>query len=224
MKAESSPDERPRAAGDPGRSPPAGDVEQWIADARAGCSESLGKLAQRCRQYLLLVAGQELADDIRAKEGASDLVQETLLAAQQVFGRFEGTSEGELRLWLKRILLNKLAHASRSYLGTAMRDVRREMPLDDGHANSPGEPGHFIDQELTPRRSAIAREQADAIEQAIARLPEHHQRVIRLRSFERQSFVEIGRLLDISADAARKRWCQAIKRLRQQWEASDESR
>jgi RNA polymerase sigma-70 factor (ECF subfamily) len=203
----------------PARSPQdsAFDVEQWIAGARAGSSESLGQLAERCRRYLLLIANQEQNSAWLGKRGASDLVQETLLTAQQVFGRFEGNSEGELRLWLRRILLHKLAHADRSYRQTAARNVHRERPIDD--ISSVDERPATVDAALTPCRNAIAREQAAAIERALERLPDHYREIVLLRSFERQTFVEIGERLNLSADAVRKTWCQAIKRLRREWDA-----
>jgi RNA polymerase sigma-70 factor (ECF subfamily) len=202
--------------------PEPNEVEHWIADARAGGVESLGRLAERCRQYLLLVANRELDAGLRSKLGASDLVQETLLTAQQVFGQFAGNSEQELRLWLRAILLNTTAHTSRWYRQTEKRDIHRERPL--WNAGSGDDAWHCIAGQDTPCRNAIANEQTLAIEQAVNCLPKHYGQVIRLRCFERQSFVEIGRVLQISADAARKLWCRAIDRLRREWEASDESR
>ncbi len=200
----------------------AGDVEQWIADARGGCVESLGRLAERCRQYLLLVANRELDADVRGKVGASDVVQETLLKAQEIFDRFDGKSETQLLLWLRRILLHQLAHASRSFHQFAKRDVHREQELDDGDGRNDW--ASLVDPAPTPRRNAIANERVLAVERTIQRLPEHYQQVIRLRSFDLRSFVEIGQILETSPDAARKLWCRAVEMLRQKWEASDESR
>lgn len=201
--------------------PLAGEVEQWIADARHGCSESLGHLAERCRQYLLLVANRELESALRGKIGASDVVQETLLTAQQIFSRFDGQTELQLRFWLRRILLHKLAHAERFYGGTAKRDVQREQRLvvDDSRHDWRG----LVDQAPTPRAGAIANEQAEAIERAIEQLPEHYQQAIRLRCFDQLSFVQIGEVLNTSPDAARKLWCRAIEALGRRWAARDES-
>src|SRR5262245_52253809 len=84
-----------------------------------------------CRQYLLLVANEQLDPDLRDKLGPSDLVQETFLEAQQDFGRFHGHSEQELLAWLRRILLNNLADARRRYRGAGKRDVGREIALAD---------------------------------------------------------------------------------------------
>jgi RNA polymerase sigma-70 factor (ECF subfamily) len=203
--------------------PPSSDAEQWIAQARSGCGNSLGRLAERCRQYLLLVANRELDDGLRSKVGASDLVQETLLTVQQSFDRFEGTSEVDLRRWVRQILLNKIAQTKRFYGQSQKRDIHREQPPTDDAQEARDWLG-LVDQAATPYRKAIADEQTAAIERAIECLPEHYRQVITLRCFDRQSFVEIGRSLQISDDAARKLWCRAIDRLRREWEASDESR
>jgi RNA polymerase sigma-70 factor (ECF subfamily) len=169
-----------------------------------------------------LVANQELEAVVRGKVGASDVVQDTLITAQQVFGRFNGQSEVQLRLWLRRILLNKLAHVRRYYGQATKRDVHREqqLDLDDGGNDRLG----LIDQAPTPRAGAIANELTEAIERAILQLPVHKQQVVRLRCFEQLSFVQIGDLLNTSPDAARKLWCRAIEALGQTWAARDESR
>ena len=46
----------------------------------------MGDLLEGCRQYLLLVANEELDSELTAKSGASDMVQETFLRAQHNFG------------------------------------------------------------------------------------------------------------------------------------------
>src|SRR5262245_20956863 len=87
------------------------DIAHRVQDAREGSSEALGQLLEGCRQYLLLVANQQLDPGLRDKLGPSDLVQETFLDAQQDFRHFHGHTEPELLAWLRRILLNNLADA-----------------------------------------------------------------------------------------------------------------
>src|SRR5262249_5503480 len=65
---------------------------------------------------------------LRAKFGASDVVQETFLEAQRIFPRFQGASPDQLRAWLRAILLNKAATYTRSYRDTAKRRPRRDAP------------------------------------------------------------------------------------------------
>src|SRR5262245_48250334 len=91
---------------------------QLLAAARSGSREALGLLLDTCRRYLLLVADRELAQELKAKGGASDLVQETFLEAQRDFAGFQGSSEDEFRAWLRRLLLNNLANFARRYRET----------------------------------------------------------------------------------------------------------
>src|SRR5215472_3181235 len=97
----------------------------WLARARAGDREALGRALEVCRRYLLLIAERQLDDDLRAKGGASDLVQETFLEAQRDFARFEGTSPEELRAWLRQVLLHNVGAFTRRYRGTTKRAVGR---------------------------------------------------------------------------------------------------
>ncbi len=60
-----------------------GAIEQQIAAARAGSAPALGALLDAFRNYLMLIANAELDSELRKKFGASDLVQETCLHAQQ---------------------------------------------------------------------------------------------------------------------------------------------
>lgn len=196
--------------------------EHWISEARAGCPDALGRLTERCRQYLMMVANKELNGDIKAKVGASDLVQETLLTAQQIFPRFEGCYEGELEAWLRRILLNKIQHVTRSYYHAAKRDIRREQRIDDDSAAAEAQAAFFADSAPTPRSAAAARELAEAVDRALQRLPADYRQAVILRSFERHSFVTIGELLNASPDAARKTWCRAVRRLKKELLAHNE--
>ena len=89
------------------------DAARQLAAARAGSREALGQVLQACRGYLLLLAERELDPDLRAKGGASDLVQGTFLEAQKDFAHFQGDSEDELRAWLRQVLLHNLANFTR---------------------------------------------------------------------------------------------------------------
>ncbi len=100
-----------------------------LAAAQAGDREALGDAFEPFRRFLLLIAERELATDLKSKEGASDLVQDTLLEAQRHIGSFEGRSPQELRSWLRHMLLHRVSYTSRRYRGTAKRRMAREQPL-----------------------------------------------------------------------------------------------
>jgi RNA polymerase sigma-70 factor (ECF subfamily) len=190
-----------------------GEVERWLPAARAGCAAALGQALEACRGYLLLVAQRELHADLRAKGGASDLVQETFLEAQRDFVRFQGGAEAELLAWLRRILLNNLANFTRSYRETDKRQVGREVTLPHDRAPSP-RGGGLAAEAPSPSGEALAGERAEAVRRALDRLPEDYRRVVQLRYREERPFEEIARLLGRSANAVRRLWLRAVERLR----------
>ena len=195
-------------------------VDECIRLAQSGCPHALGQLYEQCHRYLMLIANRELDIQLRAKLGPSDVVQETMLKAQRSFDGFVGSSEGELRAWLRTILLNSVRDAARRYQSGSKRDVRREREL---HAvlSDQSEAAPF-NQPESPSRQMMAAEQAAALRAALLRLPEDYRQVILLRNIERLSFQEIGARLQRSNEAARKLWVRAVDRLRELLGAGNE--
>ncbi len=169
-----------------------------------------------CRQYLLMIANAVIGPELRAKFGASDLVQETFLEAQRHLGIFRGKSTGEMRAWLRRILDCRLANIRRSYLGTEMRAVAREMTLETSPAESGAVIGSLRSPVPSPSNHAVRNEWNYALEQALTRLPERHRQAVAWRHQEQLSWDEIGRRMGCTADAARKVWSRAIQQLRRE--------
>jgi RNA polymerase sigma-70 factor, ECF subfamily len=184
------------------------DLGPWIEAARSGDREGLGSALETFRSYLLLVADRELAPDLRAKGGASDLVQETFLEARRAFHQFDGRTDDELRRWLRTILRRRLAHLARRYRGTEKRGIGREVPLGRGV--------DLASDSTSPSGVAVREERERRVHDAIERLSSRHREVILGHHREGLGFDEIGRRLGCSAEAARKVWTRAIERLRRE--------
>ena len=196
-----------------------GQLQDTLRLARDGSAEALGELLQGCRQYLLLVANEELEPALVAKTGGSDLVQGTFLAAQRHFLSFRGSTEAELLGWLRQILLHHLATLRHDYFGAGKRRPGREISLD-------GDLCQALQLELTadtgsPSSNAVHREEVQVLNQALNRLTDRHRLVIRLRHREQLPFEEVARRLELSVPAARQLWARAIKRLRRELKTSD---
>lgn len=199
--------------------PSASRIEEWLGAVRAGSPSAAGQLLEACRGYLLLVANQELEAGLRGKMGPSDLVQDTFLQAQAHLASFRGTSEAEVLAWLKQILRHQLIDVRRRYRRARKRQLAREVPLPGGGGESGRQVGADLVADLkSPGAEAIAREQAEALRQALLPLPDDYQEVIRLRNLERLSFAEIGQHMQRSAEAVRKLWARAIERLQHELE------
>ncbi len=183
---------------------PADPLAPDILAAQRGCEDALGRLFDAYRNYLLKVANQVLPTHVRGKFGPSDVVQETLLQLGRDFAEFHGSSEAELKVWMRESLLRHARNMTRNYTRTKMRQLTREVPLEDADRS---EPISLVDDgPASPPARLLAGEEAAALVAALARLPEAHRRVIVLRHWEGWSFLQIGEVLGRSDDAARKLW------------------
>jgi RNA polymerase sigma-70 factor, ECF subfamily len=186
-----------------------------LASAKAGSVEAIGEALEGCRSYLLLIANRELGEDLQAKLGASDLVQETFLEAHKGFQHFHGGTSKELLAWLVGILENRLAQAKRKFAGTQKRDVSRERPIE-AVGQSPAS-----SEQASPATIVEREDEERWLRAAIDKLPVDYRRAIELRALERRSFAEIGAALERTPDAARKLWARAVARLEQELAAID---
>jgi RNA polymerase sigma-70 factor (ECF subfamily) len=188
-------------------------LDERIREAQGGSADALGELFEGCRQYLLLVANQELRRDLQAKVGASDLVQQTFLEAQSGFDKFEGRSQGDLLVWLRQILKNNLRDATRSYRGASKRQVQREIAIAADEDSAAISTTLLVDRNESPSWPARQCEQNAALHQALARLSACQRQVIVMRNLELKSFVEIAECMARSPDAVRKLWGRAVQAL-----------
>jgi RNA polymerase sigma-70 factor (ECF subfamily) len=191
------------------------DFGRWLSAARAGSRDALGSAFEACRRYLLQVANQLLNEDLRAKGGASDLVQETFLEAQGAFDRFRGDSESQLRAWLRQLLHHRASKFRRRYQTTQKRKLGRETALTASLPTS-------SQDRRSPSGELMASEQAQRLLQALERLPDDYRRVITLRYVEQHSFEEIGRLMERTPNAARLLWLRAIEQVKHHLRPRDE--
>lgn len=165
---------------------------------RSDQGAALARLAGE-RGYLRRVALQRLRDDHLAE----DAVQDTLLAAMQAIGSFEGRAS--LRTWLVAILRNKV----NDLLGRS----RRELPMGEVDPREDGddEPGdeHFDDSGAwqagaaprswgDPALAAQNHQFWQVLEACLAELPARSAEAFRLREIHGESTAEICARLGIS--------------------------
>ena len=184
--------------------------EHWtvlIQSAKTGCDQALVQLVNHFESYLMLVATDRIGSPIQAKFGASDIVQMSLMEARESISQFEGTSEGEMRGWLKRIVINNLLDQTKQYTDTRKRSLDRERSLA-----SVGVPAS---KQETPSVLIRRRETDSELKKLVDELPERQKRVVEARHRFGLSYVEIAQQLEISEANARKLWSRAARQLRE---------
>lgn len=183
-----------------------------LAEAQAG-SDSRGELLEEFRQYLELFADRCLDPELQPKASRSDIVQQSFLEAHAGFKSFRGSTRDELRAWLREIVRNNIQNIRRVYQGTRKRDIAREVPLTEGDDSDRQVPLAATAGDPSPSGVAVRHEEAQQLEQAVQRLPEHYREVVLMYHREHLSFEEIAAQMGKSAEAVRKLWSRAVERL-----------
>ena len=190
------------------------DFASRLSHAKRANEQDRHDLLESYRNYLLLLASIRSDRKLRSKMGDSDLVQETLIQANRDFDQFRGISEAELTSWLRAILSAKKAKLARRYYGTAARDPRLEVQMQDEMDNS----SQLLDRAFlagsSQSRQVAGRERSVLLADALAALPEHYREVVVLRHVKGYKLTEVAESMDRSVDSVKKLWARAMIRLR----------
>ena len=191
------------------------DPESLLALAKAGYGPALGRLLDRYRDHLTLVARLRVGRRLQTKLDVDDLLQEVSLEVHREIGRFRGDTEREFQAWLRQILASILSNQVRHYFGTLRRDPRRERrfaPELDGSSRAAD--GGLIAPHSTPSERASRSERDVLLADALGMLPAAYREVIVLRQLEGLSFPEIADRMGRTEDSVKNLWIRALARLR----------
>jgi RNA polymerase sigma-70 factor (ECF subfamily) len=156
--------------------PPAPTLEEYIA-------------------YLHLLARLQLGPRPPVQLQASDLVQQTLLEAQQKLHQFRGRNPAEMAGWLRQILAHNLADARRAQ-GRLKRDVSRQRSLEAALNQSASRLEAWLAaQHSSPSQRTQRNEEAVRLAQALAQLPAPQREAVVLRHLESRSLADIAQHL-----------------------------
>lgn len=186
-------------------------IERWIEEARGGSRAALDRLLEVSSPSLLARSEHELCAALRSRLDPGDVVQETLLKAWRHFPQFRGKTEAEWLAWLRQILRHNLANERRDHIGTAMRSTRRQVSLTEAAAIPQADDADS--ESVSVERQSQTQEQHEALEDALRRLPARYREVLHLHTQEEMTFAQVGECLHCSAEAARKLWRRAAKKL-----------
>lgn len=191
------------------------DAQTLLTRIRAGHGEDLGRLFERYRNYIRLVASMGLPDTLQGKIDSSDVVQETFVRANAGFKLFSGTTEREFRQWLQQILATELATQGRRFLTAQKRDVRLELNVRQlVDQTSVQLERALISPDTSPSQMAARRENGVRLADALSELSEEEREVVMLHCLKELPFAEVARRLGISIDRVYGIWARAVRRLK----------
>ena len=170
---------------------------------------------EQYRGYLKLLAELQLNPRLRVKEGASDIVQQTMLDAHRDFANFRGKSEMELRAWLKMILTHNLLTVARRY-ATDKRDVGREVALEvQVEKSSANLHRQLAGDQTSPSMKVMKQERSEQLAGALLGLLDDERSAVVLKHYHNWSVAEIAQHLGRTHDAVAGLLRRGLKKLRE---------
>jgi RNA polymerase sigma-70 factor (ECF subfamily) len=180
-------------------------------DAATGGEPPLG----RYREYLVFLARTLLDPKIRRKVDPSDVAQEALLRAWRAIGQYEGTTEGELLSWLRRILLNTVKDQYRAFAGPT-RNANLERSWEAALERSSARLEEWLrDSADGPEAKVLKEEQLDQIARALNELPEAQRTAFELFYIHGFTLAQITQEMGRTKKAAAALIARAVKAIRQ---------
>ncbi len=161
-----------------------------VKRVRGGDQRAFKLLVERYQRKVYAVALGMLKD----KEEAMDVSQEAFVKVYKYLDHFKG--DASFYTWLYRITVNICIDIIRKRAGAGGEAVEFDetLPMDVSEANI-GALGSRLG--TNPQKSALRRELAEKIQEALAQVPEKHRAILLLREIEGMSYEDLARTLDI---------------------------
>ncbi len=187
--------------GSPGRTPEDAEDIRLMELIGAGDDRALEQLVERHQRLVIGTVGRMLG----AGSDAEDIAQQVFVRVWKNAKRYE--PRAKFTTWLLKItrnlVFNELRRRSRHPQVPLQSEFdEEERPLKDEHA-------------VAPDASLLEQELQEAVDTAIARLPETQRMAVILRRYEELSYEEIAESLDQSVSAVKSLLFRARTELRE---------
>ena len=177
-------------------------------------AEAYGRMLERFRAYLRLLARLNLGPRLQGKFDPSDVVQQTLLDAYARRAQFRG-GEAERAAWLRQILARNLADAARAF-GQLKRDAGREQSLEAALQESSARLANWLAAEQSsPSQRAERDEEVVRLADALALLPQDNHEALVLHYCQGLPLAEIAHRLGRTPAAVAGLLKRGLKQLRE---------
>ncbi|HEV2805796.1 MAG TPA: sigma-70 family RNA polymerase sigma factor [Chthoniobacterales bacterium] len=187
--------------GPPGRTPEDAEDVRLMGLAGAGDTAAFEQLVERHQRLVIGTVGRMLG----SPSDAEDIAQQVFVRVWKNVNRYE--PRAKFTTWLLKItrnlVFNELRRRSRHpAVPLQSQTDEEERPLKDEHA-------------VAPDATLLEHELQEAVDAAIARLPETQRMAVILRRYEELSYEEIAEAVDQSVSAVKSLLFRARTELRE---------
>jgi RNA polymerase sigma-70 factor (ECF subfamily) len=190
------------------------DTEQLLKRVAAGERAARELLLDRYRGRLSRMIALRLDHRLWARVDPSDVLQETLLEADQKLSGFARRPPLPFYPWLRRLAWERLVQVHRRHIRVQRRTVNREenLPLPDNSALELA--GRLAARGSSPSARQRHEELCGRLHWALAQLADGDREILVLRYLEDLSTKEIAVVLSVTEAAVKMRQLRALRRLR----------
>ena len=194
---------------------PVGDSQETTALSRAhetGDRHRIEALLAAHRDYLRRVVGIRMGRELKRRVDVSDIVQEAQIEAVRRLDDYLADPGVPVKLWLRKIAVERLIMEQRRHVTAQKRSVRKEQRPDRSSIDIAKQ---LLAGTQSPSRQASARETAARLHEVLDGLREKDREIIMLHLFEGLNSQESAIVLAIEPATARKRLGRALARFRE---------
>jgi RNA polymerase sigma-70 factor (ECF subfamily) len=177
---------------------------ELVHQAAAGCKEAFYQLVQPCERALFAAAMGMLKNEADAEEAA----QEAVLKAFTNINRFRG--ECKFSTWIIQICINE----ARLKIRKARKHLYESIDKPENGEDGDYFPRDFADWREIPSEALECKELREALQRAMASLPEKYREVLILRDIQHLSIEETAQVLGIGTGNVKTRLLRARLQMR----------
>lgn len=151
---------------------------------------------------------------LSARVDPSDVVQEALAVAADRLPHYLRNPAVSFYPWLRRIAWERLIDAHRRHIHAGRRSVGREQPLGISNSSALQLADRLVADGTNPLARLLRDELCARVRAILARLASADREVLLLRHLEQLSNAQSAEVLEVSEEAAKKRYLRALRRFR----------
>lgn len=193
-------------------------VLELISQLDDGQNDALAELFSHYHDRLKRIVRFRLDYRLAGRISESDVIQESYISASKRVDHYRGKPDMPFFVWLRLIVNQQLADLHRQHLQAEMRDVRREISLEQPVASahtSLAMAAQLVGNATSASRAFSRVEGIRRLEEALNQMEPIDREVIALRHFEELNNTEVSEVLGIGVQAASKRYVRAMKRMKE---------
>lgn len=192
------------------------DTDQLLLSFQQGNDRARDQLLQRHQERLRQVIAMRLSSRLAQRVGVSDILQESLMKANQRLPEYVQNQPLPFYLWLRRIALDQLCDAHRRNVLASKRSLHREQPLvlplsEDSVHNLAD---YLASQLSSPVEHMKKKELQKMVREWLDLLSPSDREILVMRHLEQLSVSDIAAALEIREETAKRRLLRALTRLR----------